>query len=177
MTLLHACKPPVRLAGWRFASTLAGSLTLAALSACQNPTTSRPQALPPPVQEIKVEPTTTTPQALPQMDTAPMARAPVAPVPTPAARATPKPSNASNAKAYRMDAAAHLYELNKPRIYLGRLPANLYAIGVLDVELNARGQVLGLKWQRAPQAELDCSERCRASSRQRHSRDGCNPKS
>ncbi len=67
-----------------------------------------------------------------------------------AARPAPRASEASNAKAYRADAAAHLYQLNRHRIFVGRLPPNLYAIGVLDVDLNTRGQVLALKWQRAP---------------------------
>lgn len=140
-------------------------LSLAAmvtLSACQTPPFGRaqpaPAQTPPTVQAARTEPAAAqavpAPQAAPPAAAMPQAAAPpTAPAPRASAgdaRADPKPSNAGNAKAYRADAAAHLYALNQNRIYVGRLPPNLYAIGVLDVELNARGQVLGLKWQRAP---------------------------
>jgi hypothetical protein len=59
-------------------------------------------------------------------------------------------SNASSARAYRQDAASHLYGLNQERIYKGRLPPMLYAIGVLQVDVDARGQVRDLRWMRAP---------------------------
>jgi periplasmic protein TonB len=81
-----------------------------------------------------------------------------APGETPAvAMATPTPrspraarSSASNPRAYRADAAGHLYELNRERIYKGRLPPLLYAIGVLQVEVDSRGNVRDLNWMRAP---------------------------
>ena len=59
-------------------------------------------------------------------------------------------SNAANPRAYRQDAASHLYGLNQERIYKGRLPPMLYAIGVLQVEVDGRGAVRDLKWMRAP---------------------------
>ena len=59
-------------------------------------------------------------------------------------------SNAATPRAYRQDAASHLYGLNKDRIYKGRMPPLLYAIGVLQVEVDARGNVRGLSWMRAP---------------------------
>jgi len=59
-------------------------------------------------------------------------------------------SNASNPRAYRADAASHLYGLNQERIYKGRLPPLLYAIGVLQVEVDGRGNVRKLDWMRAP---------------------------
>ncbi len=59
-------------------------------------------------------------------------------------------SNASNPRAYRRDAAHHLYELNANRIYKGRLPPMLYAVGVLQVEVDGRGNVRHLNWMRAP---------------------------
>jgi hypothetical protein len=40
--------------------------------------------------------------------------------------------------------------LNKDRIYQGRLPPMLYAVGILDVEIDRAGQVTRLNWQRAP---------------------------
>ena len=60
------------------------------------------------------------------------------------------PSSASNPRAYRLDAAGHLYSRNANRIYKGKLPPLLYAIGVLDVELDRNGRVMALNWQRAP---------------------------
>lgn len=60
------------------------------------------------------------------------------------------PSNAANPRAYRADAATHVYALNADRIWKGRLPPQLYAVGVLQVEVDARGQVRHLHWMRAP---------------------------
>lgn len=60
------------------------------------------------------------------------------------------PSAANNPRAYRLDGARHLYSRNANRIFKGKLPPLLYAIGVLDVELDRNGRVLALKWQRAP---------------------------
>ena len=51
---------------------------------------------------------------------------------------------------YRADAATHLYGLNKERIWKGRMPPLLYAIGVLQVEVDGRGNVRNLNWMRAP---------------------------
>jgi periplasmic protein TonB len=62
----------------------------------------------------------------------------------------PQKSNAATARAYRSDAAAHLYSLNPDRIYRGKLPPLLYAIGVLQVEVDGRGNVRTLSWMRAP---------------------------
>ena len=60
------------------------------------------------------------------------------------------PSIANNPRAYRLDAAGHLYSRNANRIFKGKLPPLLYAIGVLDVELDRNGRVTALNWQRAP---------------------------
>jgi hypothetical protein len=71
--------------------------------------------------------------------------------PGPASRpAAPRVSNAGTPREYRQDAATHLYAANAERIYAGRLPPNLYAIGVLEVELDRQGQVQRLHWMRAP---------------------------
>lgn len=59
-------------------------------------------------------------------------------------------SQARTARDYRRDAASHLYDLNGERIYHGKLPPLLYAVGVLRVEVGRRGEVLGLDWMRAP---------------------------
>ncbi len=61
-----------------------------------------------------------------------------------------KTSQAVNPRAYRADAAGHIYALNSERIWKGRLPPLLYAIGVLQVEVDARGAVRNLSWMRAP---------------------------
>ncbi|MES2940519.1 MAG: hypothetical protein V4864_22765 [Pseudomonadota bacterium] len=79
----------------------------------------------------------------------PAASAPPSVVPAqPAARA--QASNAANPRAYRADAAGHIYGLNRERIWKGRLPPMLYAIGVLQVEVDRNGEVRKLDWMRAP---------------------------
>jgi periplasmic protein TonB len=86
---------------------------------------------------------------------------PVAVAPPPGPQALPAPataaapevglrSEATNPRAYRRDAAAHIYELNRQRIWKGRLHPLLYAIGVLQVEVDGRGNVRTLHWMRAP---------------------------
>lgn len=84
------------------------------------------------------------------------------PVPPPAAVIKPPPvtpqptlpgavSVATTPKSYRKDAATHLYGKTLPeRIYRGRLPPLLYAIGVLDVEIDGRGRVDRITWVRGP---------------------------
>jgi hypothetical protein len=51
---------------------------------------------------------------------------------------------------YRRAAASHLYSRNSERIYKGAMPAMLYAIGVLQVEIDRRGLVTRTHWLRAP---------------------------
>jgi hypothetical protein len=71
--------------------------------------------------------------------------------PAPATGAsTPSASYASTPRDYRRDAATHLYAQNSSRIYAGKLPPQLHAVGVLQVEINAKGTVIGLHWMRAP---------------------------
>lgn len=77
------------------------------------------------------------------------AEPPIAAAPA-AVRAAPRSSAAANARAYRADAATHVYGLNAERIWKGRLPPMLYAIGVLQVEVDGRGSVRKLHWMRAP---------------------------
>ena len=59
-------------------------------------------------------------------------------------------SAAATPRAYRKDAASHLYGLNPQRIYKGKLPPLLYAIGVLEVDIDRQGRVSSLRWMRAP---------------------------
>jgi protein TonB len=77
---------------------------------------------------------------------------PVAAVPRaqPAPHMAIKTSQALNPRAYRSDAAQHLYAQNQKRIWKGRMPPLLYAIGVLQVEVDNGGQVRQLSWMRAP---------------------------
>lgn len=113
--------PPIAWAGvW--------ALLLALLQACSTPPASRPGGIPPerPADKVKA----------PAQVHPPEAALPV--------------SNARNDKAYRQDAAHHLYARQAARIYAGRLPPMLYAVGVLHVDIDRKGQVQALRWQRAP---------------------------
>ena len=70
--------------------------------------------------------------------------------PTEVAGRKPRPSSAATARDYRRDAARHVYDHNKTRIYDGKLPPMLYAVGTLQVHLDASGKVLSMNWMRAP---------------------------
>ena len=70
--------------------------------------------------------------------------------PVPAERGSARTSAATTPRAYRQDGASHLYGLNAGRIYKGRLPPQLYAVGVINVEIDSSGRVTGLQWLRAP---------------------------
>ena len=59
-------------------------------------------------------------------------------------------SQALTPRAYRHDAASHLYGKNTHRIYRGKMPPLLYAVGVLQVEVDAKGRVTSTSWMRAP---------------------------
>lgn len=107
---------------WRGTAALAWLVSVAILQGCSTPDAP------------------TSPQAKPR-NTANQPQASAANLNTSLAR---------NAKAYRHDAASHLYAQQPDKIYKGRLPPMLYAVGVLDVDIDKRGQVQGLHWQRAP---------------------------
>lgn len=64
--------------------------------------------------------------------------------------APPSPTNARTPREYRRFAASHLYAKNSHRIFEGKLPPMLYAIGVLQVDINKQGAVMALHWMRAP---------------------------
>ena len=70
--------------------------------------------------------------------------------PVPATRGSARNSSAASPRAYREDGATHLYGLNADRIYKGRLPPLLYAVGVINVEIDRVGRVTRLDWMRAP---------------------------
>jgi protein TonB len=77
-------------------------------------------------------------------------QAPVVIGPVPSSQGSARTSSATSARAYRADGATHLYGLNAARIYKGRMPPLLYAIGVMNVEIDGSGRVTRLKWLRAP---------------------------
>ena len=52
--------------------------------------------------------------------------------------------------AYRQDAAKHLYASNTNRIYHGKLPPLLYAIAVLQLDIDGNGRITQLHWLRKP---------------------------
>jgi periplasmic protein TonB len=66
-----------------------------------------------------------------------------------------KTSEARTPRDYRKDAASHLYALNKSRIYQGKMPPLLHAVGVLQVDIDGRGQVTNVSWMRAPRHAPD----------------------
>ena len=59
-------------------------------------------------------------------------------------------SYADSPRAYRRDGAQHLYRLNEHRVFRGRLPPLLRAVGVMQLELDHRGRIQNLRWMRAP---------------------------
>jgi periplasmic protein TonB len=84
-------------------------------------------------------------------------RAPDTPVSVPGVVAQPlyessegRMSGATNPRDYRKDAAGHLYGINANRIFKGKMPPLLYAIGVLQVDVDGRGRVTATRWMRAP---------------------------
>ena len=62
----------------------------------------------------------------------------------------PRASSAATARDYRQDAARHVYQINGSKIYGGKLPPLLYAVGTLQVHLDANGKVNSMHWMRAP---------------------------
>lgn len=95
---------------------------------------------------------TTPPPPVPQPPVPPpvlVVPQPPAPPPAPVVK-NDKVSNARTPRDYRGDAARHLYACHKDRIFVGRMPPLLHAIGVLQVDINAQGDVTRISWMRAP---------------------------
>lgn len=74
---------------------------------------------------------------------------PVAHTPRPAPPRHPI-SAAQSLREYRTDVARHLYAQNQARIYPGKLPPMLYAIGVTRLTISPAGDVLDIDWMRQP---------------------------
>ena len=95
-----------------------------------------------------------TPPAPPPLP-APPAPAPTIEAPKPAVvqkapEFTGMVSAAQSPREYRRDAATHLYAQNVGRIYQGKLPPLLYAVGVSEVDIDGSGRVTDFRWMRAP---------------------------
>lgn len=132
---------------------LAGTALLLTLAACTTP--PKPVEPPAPMR---------APEAVSQPAPAPLAPpvvlipapSPGVPLPPPAASAPPAPeplgqvASASTPLAYRSYGAQHLYGLHRDRIFKGKLPPMLYAVGVLNVTIDNRGAVRRLEWLREP---------------------------
>jgi hypothetical protein len=80
------------------------------------------------------------------------ASAQFAAVPHPRKGAALLPSDASNEKAYRIDAARHIYDAYPAQILKGKVPPLVYAILVTETEIDARGKVLHVRVVRPPAA-------------------------
>lgn len=113
--------------------------TLTGAGAALLPGCSAPSA--PPASPVTAAPVVPAPPASP---------VPAETVAAAPAIATMRNSGAVTPRAYRQDAASHVYGLNRDRIYKGRLPPMLYAIGVLQVDLDGQGKVRSLSWMRRP---------------------------
>lgn len=146
--LVIPCHRPLLLALLAIVGTI--------LSACGNaPRGTVPANVP--VAPVPVPAAAAAPAAAPAAKPAPTlpgappaaAQVPPAIVLPPVAQ-LPAVSQASTPQAYRRDAAVHLYAHNAARIYKGILKPHLYAIGVLDIEIDRQGQVTGVSWRRAP---------------------------
>jgi periplasmic protein TonB len=75
------------------------------------------------------------------------------PAPSAANPVTPAAQNSSQARHiedYRAEVAKHVYARSTGRIYQGKLPPLLYAVGVLETDIDARGNVTRVRWMRAP---------------------------
>lgn len=86
----------------------------------------------------------------------PTAHAQFAQVPTPLTEgATPPASQAQDVEAYRKEAARHLYSAFRTRIHKGKLPPMMYAVMITEADIDAAGQVTGVRVVRPPAAATE----------------------
>lgn len=109
------------------AKTAVAVVMLAWLAACSSPPPAKPPAPAP----------------------TPVAKAP-APAAAPVPPANRRVSQATSEKAYRQDGARAIYAAYPESIYKGKLPALLYAVAVVETELDANGNVRDVRMVRAP---------------------------
>jgi hypothetical protein len=74
------------------------------------------------------------------------------------AAAAPKVSLAADAKSYRKDGARHIYAAYKDQIYKGKLPPLIHAIVVVEVEVDAAGNVRDINMIRTPSHAPDVTD-------------------
>ena len=79
--------------------------------------------------------------------------------------AVPKVSLAADAKSYRKDGARHIYAAYKDQIYKGKLPPLIHAIVVVEVDVDAAGNVRDINMIRTPSHAPDVTERVRGMLR------------
>ena len=91
---------------------------------------------------------TTPPPPAPKPAPAPVPPAPI--VKAPPVELPTYISEAVTPRDYRRDAASHLYEKNMRRVFQGKMPPLLYAVGVLQVEVDGKGHVTSTSWMRPP---------------------------
>jgi len=70
-------------------------------------------------------------------------------------------STAADPRAYRIDAARHLYAAYKDQIYKGKLPPLVHAIVVCETEVDEQGQVRDVRMIRVPSHAPDVVVRVR----------------
>ena len=70
-------------------------------------------------------------------------------------------STAESAKAYKVDAAQHIYRHYAPQIFKGKLPPLVHAIVVCETEVDAEGHVRDVKMIRVPTHAPDVTVRVR----------------
>lgn len=68
-------------------------------------------------------------------------------------------STAETAKAYKVDAARHVYKAYANQIYKGKLPPLVHAIVVLEVDVDANGAVRDILMIRVPTHAPDVTAR------------------
>jgi protein TonB len=134
--------------------TLAGAVVLLlTLAACSTP----PQAPPAPVS--RPAPVVVAPPSAPVPAPAPAPVVVLPPAPPPVVVLPPAPpepqvlgrvASAATPLAYRQYGAQHLYGLHRDRIFKGKMPPLLYAVGVLNVSIDRTGAVRQLEWLREP---------------------------
>jgi len=128
--------------------------TLALVAACKRapeaPTAAPAEPVPLPAPAAVPDPALPASSPSPPAPAASESSAPPVIGPVPAERGSARTSAATTPRGYRQDGASHLYGLNAARIYKGRLPPQLYAVGVINVEIDSAGRVMRLEWLRAP---------------------------
>ncbi len=118
---------------------------LAGCAAPPKPIAPAPPVLPPPVQ-----PAPEVPEPVAPPEPGPVPPVPVMPQPQVFELPPSHVSDASNPRDYRKDAGKHLYQKYPGRIYIGKMPPLLQAVAVVELDIGKRGEVLALRWTRAP---------------------------